>query len=268
MHKQQLCRMAAECGLRVPKSIEFEVGQKIPKFVYPVFTKAASSFKDNWKADAHICHNEKELESALENIGDGKVLIQEYIDKKDEYILQGMSLNGGDKIFLPIQGGYYRLQPGAYGTFLHFEHYQGGDELKKNLQGIMKKANFTGIFEAEFLVDRQDRLYFLEVNFRQTAWNHTFTWMGINLTWMFSEYMLNGTADFGARIKKEPFSLMNEIPDFLTYVGGRKLSLWKWLGDVRRSDAFQYFDKKDIRPFLFHFSATFSRKIKKHLRLI
>ena len=42
---------------------------------------------------------------------------------------------------------------------------------------------------------------------------------------------------------------MNEFTDFILYVLHGKLSLKEWINDVRKCDAFIFYDKHDSKPF-------------------
>ena len=217
MTKMNQCELAVSCGFNIPKSEIVKVGEMPKKVQYPIFTKSLDSFDFDWKSSVSICQTEEELiEYYSKRNPESEVLIQDYVIKKNEYILQGISLDGGNILFLPIEGGYYRLPKDAYGSYLYFNSYKGGDELKCKLKNFFKKIGYTGVFEVEFLQDENDCLYFLEANFRHTLWNHTFTDMGINLCTIWANSIINDKLMLnGAHIKKEPHNLMREFQDYL-----------------------------------------------------
>ena len=217
---------------------------------YPILTKAADSFIPNWKLSVHICNNEKELRSVVKQTQAKSLLIQEYIKKKDEYILQGISINGGEDLYIPIEGGYYRLPEGAYGTYLWFRSHKLGD-IDEKLKRMFKTIGYNGVFEIEFLVGEDNQLYFLEINFRHTLWNHTFTQMGVNLCKIWSDSIRNGKLITDtAYIKKEPFKLITEFSDFNQSVRTRKISFFQWLKDVICADSHVNYDPKDPLPYI------------------
>lgn len=216
---------------------------------YPVLTKAVDSFIPNWKQAVHICNNETELRSVVKQTKAKSLLFQEYIKKKDEYILQGISINGGEVIYIPIEGGYYRLPEGAYGTYLWFRSHKSND-MDEKLKKMFKKIGYNGVFEIEFLVGEDNQLYFLEINFRHTLWNHTFTQMGVNLCKIWSDSIRNGRLIIdGAYIQKEPFKLITEFSDFKQSVRTRKISFFQWLKDVICADSHVNYDPKDPLPY-------------------
>lgn len=268
MTKIQQCKLAVECGFKVPRSEVVKVAD-LPRVVdYPIFTKSLDSFDFDWKSSVSICNTEEELINYYSKRKPGsQVLLQDYIVKKNEYILQGISLDGGKEVYLPIEGGYYRLPKDAYGSYLFFNSYKGGSELKLKLQAFLEKVSYTGVFEVEFLQDKDDNLYFLEVNFRHTLWNHTFTDMGVNFCSIWANSVINNklTLD-GACILKEPHVLMREFQDYFRCRESRTQTFIGWLKDLRNTDSFVIWDKKDIKPFLVYSFSMFTRLINKRLR--
>jgi D-aspartate ligase len=261
MEKQKLCELAEKNGLRTPKSQIVKNGELNHGIAYPVFIKATDSFDVHWKNTVSICRNEEELKQYYtKRPSINKVLIQEYIKKKNEYILQGLSVNGGKELYLPIEGYYYRFPEDAYGSYLYFEEYKGGVDLYNQLKQMFIDINYSGVFEIEFLVGPDDCLYFLEINFRHTLWNHTFTDMGINLCTIWANSEIEGhLVTNGAKIKCKRQNLMREFEDFKRCMKNKNLSLLQWLKDLYHSDSFVVYDKKDQRPFYKYISTIIKR---------
>lgn len=254
MTKKHQCEIAAECGINVPKSEVVNVGELPSSIDYPIFTKALDSFDIDWKRSVSICNTEEDLKKYYSGRNPkAKILLQPYIKKKNEYILQGISLDGGNILYLPIEGSYYRLPKDAYGSYLFFQSYKGGDLLRSQLQNFFKKVGYSGVFEVEFLMGEDGNLYFLEANFRHTLWNHTFTDMGINLCtiWANSELEHKLVVD-GASIKKEPHNLMREFQDYYRCRLDGSRNLIGWLKDLHNTDSFVFWDKHDKKPFFTH----------------
>lgn len=252
MGKERLCEIAEQCGLRSPKTEVVNVGEIPCPIKYPVFTKSLDSFDfHGWKETEKICHNEDELKTVYNNLKGDKILLQEFIEKENEYIIQGVSINGGEEVFIPIEGGYYRLPDNAYGSYLYFNEFKNDNRLYDSIKEMMKVINYTGVFEAEFIVEKNSKeLFFLEINFRNTLWNHAFTSMGANLNKIWMDSVINGRLTTGdVVIKKQPFVLMNESEDFKRTVLPQKSKILTWLKDVIHADGFVLWDKKDKKPF-------------------
>lgn len=252
MSKERLCEIAEQCGLRSPKTELVNVGEMPHSINYPVFTKSLDSLDfHGWKETEKICHNEDELKIVYNNLKGNKILLQEFIEKENEYILQGVSINGGEEVFIPIEGGYYRLPDNAYGSYLYFNEFKNENRLFNSIKEMMKVINYSGVFEAEFIVEKGSKdLFFLEINFRHTLWNHTFTSMGANLNKIWMDSLIKGrlTKD-DVVIKKQPYVLMNESEDFKRTVLPQKSKIFSWLKDVVHADGFVLWDKKDKKPF-------------------
>ena len=244
LEKEVLCDLAQRKGFRIPRTELVRIGQLPQNINYPIITKSEDSFLPGWKHNVFICNNEQELLDAYKSIEGDRIVLQEYIVKKNEYILQGLSINNGQDVFIPIEGSFYRVHPSSYSHFLYFKDYRGDISI---LESMFKELQFNGIFEVEFLVTQDDNLVFLEINFRQTAWNHTFTKMGYCLEKIWMDSTLKGelVTENGTR----RYNLMSEFGDFTQFVRSGKISLRQWIKDLKRADNFQVYNSQDKRPF-------------------
>ena len=247
-HVQYL--LAEKYGLRIPKMELVKKGLRPNHLKYPLITKTDDSFSRNWKKNYVICHSEQELFEAYKFITPDTVLLQEFIEKKNEVALEGISINKGEDVFIPIQGEYLRIEAGSYGSWKRNEVYSLGDELKEKLQQMLKEIKYVGVFEVEFLKDMNDNLFFLEINFRHTQYNQALSEMGVNFCKIFAESVLNNRLSIesidGIR---SPHLVMNERRDFDTYIRTKKYSLRKWINDIIKTDSFYIYNKHDKCPF-------------------
>ena len=120
MEKEEMIKMAVESGIDIPKTEVVRVGDLPKTLRYPILTKAVISTIANWKSNVHICQNEAELLEAYKTIKGDNIILQEYITKKNELCLDGVSVNGGEEVYLPIQSEYIRFTPSAYGNYIYF----------------------------------------------------------------------------------------------------------------------------------------------------
>lgn len=96
MTKTKQCELAEKYGIKIPKSVVMENCELNHGLQYPIFTKATDSFDVHWKNSVCICRNEEDLKGYYDRRKtNSPVLVQEYIEKKNEYILQGISVRGG-----------------------------------------------------------------------------------------------------------------------------------------------------------------------------
>ncbi len=86
-----------------------------------------------------------------------QLLIQNYIEKKNEFVLQGIAINHGQDVLIPIEGSYYRIPDGYFGTYLYFNSIsEEGAKLIGPIKKMLKDIGYEGVFEAEFLIDKND----------------------------------------------------------------------------------------------------------------
>ena len=248
MNKEAISQLAIECGAKVPKTEKLKRGQLPTTLRYPVITKSLMSIKGGWKSDVFICKNVEELKDAYGKIKSEDLLVEEFIQKKNELCLDGFCVNDGTDVCIPFQTTYIRVAPGKYGNYMTLEPFNNKivyDQVKQMLQ----KVGFTGIFSVEFLIDQNDELYFLEINFRNSTWSYAFTFGGVNLPLEWAKAILSGKIDVTLmKIRKEPFTAMVEINDFADFVMKGKITLIQWLKDLRSCNCLFYYSDSDKKP--------------------
>ena len=102
MDKENLCQLANECGFRVPKREVVNLGVLPTQITYPVITKTINSYSAGWKRDVGIYYSESELSDAYKGMISERLLLQEYITKKNELEVHGFSINGGEEVFTAL----------------------------------------------------------------------------------------------------------------------------------------------------------------------
>ena len=250
INKEEQMAIAAECGLKVIPTERVKRGELPKNLEYPIFTKATNSLNPFWKANAFVCHNEKELMDAYKHMGIDDVLLQKYIEKVDETPIEGISIDGGREVKLLVKKSSYRFVKNGFGVFsqmLAFDDY----ELEKKIASFMQRTGYTGIFEVEFIVDKSGETYFMEVNLRNTMFNHACADFGANIPWLFAKWTLDNqinVLDFS--LSDKPHLVMYEFDDLKESCIHGPISLRQWLTDFFHSSSYLYFDKRDMGPFL------------------
>lgn len=132
---------------------------------------------------------------------------------------------------------------------------------------LMQQSNFmcilqTRIFSVDFIKGKDGILYFLEVNFRNSAWSYPSTCAGVNLPYLWIKSTLSGKLEIDeVRIKKMPFSAIDEITELTL---NRKKGLKVFRNTVKmvfKSDSYITWNLKDMRPLLY----TIYRFVKTHI---
>jgi len=251
MDKFTISSMAGSVGFTSPQSVVVNKGDLLPVNIsYPCFTKSIMTIKGG-KKDVFLCHNEEELNEALQSIRSEKVLIQEYISKKNEICLQGFSIKEGRKIFIPYVEKFYRFTENEFGGYVYFEKYQNQKkEFINKIEKLIRSTQYTGLFSIEFLVDQKDNLFFTEINFRHDGFSYFTTSGGANLPYVFCKSLISDDLELDGIVLKDHFTGMNELTDFFQFVRTKKLSVFKWLIQCLRADSHLLFNRKDVKPFI------------------
>ena len=168
MRKKEIVDCARRHGVPVAPDWLVENGEVPANIEYPVITKAFSPVEGCYKGDFHICQNEEELKKAFAAIESEQVFIQKYIDKKTEMTYEGFSYNHGKGMYVGVQTHYQYAVKGYYSP-LQYCQPRVDAELQTKLNAMLEEIGFEGIWEIEFLVDKDDKIYFLEINFRRTS---------------------------------------------------------------------------------------------------
>lgn len=249
LNKYDITKLAEECGLVIPKEELLETGQMPSTLKYPVFTKAVTSAGGGaWKDQAFICKNEDELRKAYTNIKAPNILVQEFVKKKNELCIDGISINGGEQVFMPYGCGYYRFIPGSYGNYMKFTPFLDKDLTEKIIE-VIRGAKFTGIFCIEFMIGQDNQLYFLEVNFRHSGWGYAFTVGGFNLPVRWAMSVLDNKLKLEGFKYLDSFNAMNEFSDFKDNLKLKDVSILTWVKQFKSCECTFYYNKNDNKPF-------------------
>ena len=267
MNKHEICLIAEKYGCRIPRQEIVETGTLPKTLHYPVITKTLMSIMGAWKGDVYICNDEEELKEAYTKIKSPKLLLQEYIQKKNELAIEGYSIDGGREVYIPYAISYFRVSSEGYGHYMYCKPLLD-DMLLQRLKNIIKECHYTGCFEIEFLVDNNDNLWFLEVNFRYSFWNYAVTYGGINYPLAWAQSMLDNHIEERQIDEIKPyFTALNEPGDFGQSVARKRISFWQWLKDVHNADMLYFYHPKDPRPAWSFWYHKIIRAVKRKLHV-
>lgn len=245
MYKYEIQECAKRHGIPVMESWVIKNGEIPADLQYPLVTKAISPISGGYKKEFYICENEEQFKAAMASIESQDVLIQPYIDKKTEMTFEGFSYNKGKGMFTGIQAKYLYPIKGYYSP-LHDVQVPQDKALLQKLNAMLEEIGFEGIWEIEFLVDKNDNLWFLEINFRNSTWSYASTVSGNPLPYYWCLAMLTGKCpevkDF------DPFIAMVEPIDYGKRVEGGYCTMGEWLADFKRAKCTYYYNEADIEP--------------------
>lgn len=248
MDKDGILKIAKKHGFNVLDSHVVKLGEIPEGLVYPVITKDISPNSGNWKSDVFICENEAELKEAFTKISSPVIQIQHFVDKKNEYAIEGFTANRGKEIFIGSTLTWKYLIKGYYSPYHDVMPLTHAD-FREKLRALFEEVGFEGIFEVEFLIDKDDTYYFLEANFRASAWNYSSTVAGMPLSYLWVKSMDAGHIDPADEKPFENFTDMSEVIDYGKRVEGGLCSLAEWLRDFKEAKGTYYYNAKDPAPF-------------------
>ena len=249
MDKKAILTAAEVHGLNVLKAVVTERGVVPEGLEYPVITKAITPTMGAWKNDMHICRNEAELRKAFESIRSDEVLVQKYIVKKNELCMEGFAGPGGRDMMVTIASTYNYYLPMSYSPYMTVRNLDN-PQLEGRLRELIADIGFTGVFEIEFLEDEDGKLWFGEVNFRNSTWSYASSCAGMPLALMWADSQLTGSVDH-TLLRKVPdgFTAMVEPTDFQERVKTKKVSISEWLRDLRVANCRYYLGRyRDWAP--------------------
>lgn len=260
MNKEIMRQLAEQCGIKTPRSWVLSKSKDVPEDIaYPCITKSLLSIWGG-KKDVFICHNKNELHDALQKVQSEQVQVQECLEKKTEVLLMGCSLENGNKVVLPGSTIYLRMQRGYYGGYFMFSDSITEKIGKKKLELYLQRIAYNGLFSIEFLVTPTDELYFMEINLRNDGYSYAVTVAGANLPYIWCAYCAGLPVERNAKVRT--VYALNEYLDYEQFVATKKISLWKWLLSWRDMDAFLYYNKHDILPFVY----ALKKKVVKYFK--
>jgi len=248
MNKYVQSRIAEECGFKVPWQTVVDKGIIPEGIAYPVITKTPSSLMGAWKDDVFICNSDEELTEAYEKIQSPEVILQKFIDKKNELAIEALSVNGGDDVLAPYQVSFLRMEKHTFGNYLSVRRFND-EMILGRLSELIRRCGYSGCFEIEFIEDKQGVLWFLELNFRFSFWNYAVTFGGLNypVCWAAATLTRELPSLEGLPLK-DSFTAMNEPGDFGQSVSTGKISFNVWLKQLRHTDMLFVYHRADKSP--------------------
>lgn len=263
MDKGAILSVAEAHGLKVLKTVVTECGVVPKGLEYPVITKAITPTVGAWKNDMHICRDELELRKAFESIRSDEVLVQKYIVKKNELCMEGFAGPGGRDMMVTIASTYNYYLPMSYSPYMTVRNLDS-PQLEGRLRELIADIGFTGVFEIEFLEDEEGRLWFSEINFRNSTWSYASTCAGMPLALMWADSQLQGRVD-NTLLRKVPdgFTAMVELDDCRERLKKGKVSLAAWFSDFRKADCKYYLGRRgDFAPVVSVLGGVLLRKLR------
>lgn len=248
MDKTTMIEMAAKRGIYAPPV--WNLPADVDKVSFPCITKCYVS-SHGGKSDIVILHSRDELDVFLQT-NRGELFAQAYIKKKEEVQLIGCSLRGGEEVIIPGMSKIIRSQPNTNTGFLEYGpldifYFDIAEKAKQ----YIRDCQYSGLFSFEIMRGMDDKVWFLEINFRNDGNAWCVTRSGVNLPVIWVKACLN--EEYKNEIH-EPnrILMMPEFQDFKLVLQGR-VSFSQWFRDWKNTDYFMEYDKEDKSPFYAYF---------------
>lgn len=250
MNKDVMMDLVTKHGIQIVKTWNVKVGEIPVDIVYPIMTKAINSIGAEWKDIVYICNNDRELKSAFNNMKSENVLIQQYVEKVDEISFDAFSINRGKDIFVVMEANQVYNMPDKYSPYWMIKNSEN-KEMQEKISKVIEEIGLEGIFEFEFIKDKEGNLWFLEINFRNTALGYATTVAGIPQVVYWCESMEKGFIDKKKYYKKIPEGLtaMAECFDYDARVKTGKVTKKEWKKQFKCAECKMYKGRKDNIPF-------------------
>ncbi len=249
MNKDNMIEVVQKYGLNVAKTWKVKVGEIPEDIEYPIMTKAINSFGDEWKDIVYICHNDEELKTAYGKMKSKEILVQRYVDKIDEVSFDGFSVDHGKQTVILTEVYQEYCIPDKYSPYWDVRNNTDLETTGK-IKKIIEEIGLEGIFEFEFMVDKDRKLWFLEINFRNTALGYSTTAAGMPQVTLWCDAMEKKTIPSDV-IKTIPSGLkaMAECFDYDARVKTGKISREEWLKQYDLCQCKLYRGHDDDEPF-------------------
>jgi len=264
MDKENITNLAFKYGIKVPKSWKISNNQIPDDITYPCITKPLQSIKGS-KLDIIVCTNHDELEKVLRRDTICQdYLVQQYIEREKEISILGAVLdNRKDVVY---SGCIDKLREYGRGTSAYavmIDNHIIGD-IKEKLKKLLIDSTYSGLFSAEFLLYQGD-FYFLEVNFRNDGNGYVPTCAGLNLPYIW--FLSTMGKPLGKYVPSYPCYFMLESCDIKNMLKG-KVPLFQWIKEMKKVNCFYFYDKEDMKPFIYEQYNIFIRPIVNRLSQI
>ncbi len=247
LSKHNQVQLASEVGLTIPSSLVYTNGDPLIEGIkFPCLLKPLSSTLLAKRAD--ICNNQEELFNVLKEYPNGcQILIQQYIERELEIVVDGISLK--NEVFIP---GYVRkIRDNINGGTSFMQSYHINTlptYLVEKMREMVKRLRYEGLFGFEFIYSN-GKYYFLEINLRNDATTYAIVQAGMNLPELFVELVIAQKPYFPVHFQIKPIFSMSELADFSNSINIYHLSIFNWIKDVLKTDSYFLFDKEDKKPF-------------------
>lgn len=249
--KQVMVEAAQRLGLDTPRTWIVDQASNFSEILYPCVTKSLTSVQ-NGKSEFTLCQNEAELRHFLQHKAHNQqIQVQQFIEKEYEFQFLGLSLQGGEQVFIPGRTHIGATPHFNNLTFLRYAPFAEGDNpatLEKS-RAFVRATGYTGLFSVEFMHGKDGRDYFLEMNFRNDGNGICVTSAGTNLPYIFYLYATGG--DYQGEIASSEVKETYCTPEdsYLMLMLNGEIGFKEWCKNMKRATCYVTYFKGNTKPF-------------------
>lgn len=256
MDKQKQTVLCKNLGLNMlPSKIVPCVIDAIIKAVkeigLPVILKPVTSIEGE-KSDINVCKSYNDLKlvaSYMEHRPYKRILLQKYLEQREEYVLTG-AVEKDLNVFILVK--HIRQWPKKIGcgSLSIFVGRGSAVEYARYVLDKIGQFGYSGNIDVEFFASKQGDFYLNEVNWRSSGRNFVSLYTKVYPAVDYYNYLIKGEKK-REYSKKSGFT-MNEATD-LRHVIKRDLSFRKWLMDMFYTNSFAIWYMRDPLPAIVHY---------------
>ena len=256
MDKSHQYEIAERFGLKIAKCYTIRYadgGYEIPDdLLFPCFLKPLLSIKGGKNGMLRVDTREElqeQLDVFLRNDLKADVLLQQYLDIKEEYSMSGICM--GNTVIIPalltkIQVA--KRKPGVT-IFGRVDRLDRIGDVKDKLFAMMGSLHYYGLFDLE-LFRCSDGYYFNEINFRSSSVCYIVTEAGMNLPAAIADFLRSGERPSEHKVAFGKY-FISEKPAYedraIGYISKRRLA-----GYLKKADYFLMHNDNDSLPEKFY----------------
>lgn len=254
MDKQKQVEFAATHGIKMLETQVLEDFSKKEtiKISYPRILKPVASI-EGVKNDIVICENEDEFEKALQRlkeIGYKRILIQNYLKERKEYLLTGAVTNKLKSFSIALNIRQWPIGMGS-GSYSELEVAKSIILYGNKMLELLQQIGFNGLIDIEIFCDKDNNFFINEFNWRSSGRNFVSLYTEVYSAYQYYCSVI-GQPVRGKCVNDKKGFAMNEATDLRHVVYGN-LSLREWLHCVCKTKSYALWYAKDLKPTLMQY---------------
>jgi len=258
--KKLTYKLATEIGVPIPKTYFPENEEDLSKQVleFPVILKPAitANFYPVTHLKAIKANNHQELLCKYRYMSSvidrSEIMIQEIIAGGPKNLYSFCSLFANGTVQAKIMGVRLRQHPMDFGSSSTYVVTCNIGQLEELATRILRKMNYYGLSEVEFMFDEKDNIFkLIDINPRTWAWHTLGAKAGVNFSALLFRDMHNDSVhldsfETGVIWIRE----LSDTPTAIREIIKQRLKFFDYLGTLRGKKELAVFSRRDPWPFV------------------